>query len=118
VTKVSVRNCCWEVMISNMAVVRRASLKRLYRGLRMTVVSLHAWRCPCVMGVLVASRRHTGMIAIRAFGLLAIRSVGLWVDWRRLRDCGLHVGFVAIRDRDRWIWCTLGIWEGRLIGAM
>jgi hypothetical protein len=55
------------------------------------------------MGVLVASRGYTGMIPISTFGLLAIRSIGLWVDWRRLRNCGLEVGFVVVWDRNGWI---------------
>jgi hypothetical protein len=101
-TEVSVRNC-WVVKISNLAEVCRRSLYRVHRGLRVTLISLHPWRCLCVMGVLVASRGYTGMIPISTFGLLAIRSIGLWVDWRRLRNCGLEVGFVVVWDRNGWI---------------
>ena len=101
-TEVSVRNC-WVVKISNLAEICRSSLYRVHRGLRVTLISLHPWRCLCVMGVLVASRGYTGMIPISTFGLLAIRSIGLWVDWRRLRNCGLEVGFVVVWDRNGWI---------------
>jgi len=55
-TEVSVRNCCWVIVSSNVAEARGASLRRVYGSMRMTIVSLHArWRFR-VVRILVASR--------------------------------------------------------------
>lgn len=55
VTEVSMRNCCWVVMISNLAEVYQIPMQGLSRGLRMILVSVRPWWGLCVMGILITS---------------------------------------------------------------